>query len=554
MKPQTVYLHDYQPPAFWVSDIDLLIQIFDDRVQVHSTLTVKRNPQREPGLPLVLQGVGLTLQTLQLDGQNVDTYQQTDTDLTLPQVPDRFQLSITCQMDPYSNTSLEGLYQSGSMLCTQCEAEGFRKITYALDRPDVLSRYRTRIEAEATRYPTLLCNGNLIDQGSLPKGRHYAVWQDPFAKPSYLFALVAGDLSCRQDHFTTASNKEVTLQIFVEAHNIDKTEFALGALKRAMRWDEQRYGLQYDLDVYMIVASDFFNMGAMENKGLNIFNSALVLADPRTATDQRFEQIEAVIAHEYFHNWSGNRVTCRDWFQLSLKEGFTVFRDSCFTADMQSAVIKRIQDVNQLRSLQFAEDAGPMAHAVRPQSYMQINNFYTLTVYEKGAELVRMLHQMLGEERFRRGSDRYFQRFDGQAVTTDDFVDCMQAVSPINLHQFRHWYDQAGTPRLTISDQYDAATQRYHLTVEQFCPATLGQPQEKKVPLHIPLALGLLDASGEDLPLSHEHSGQFDAQTQVLHITQRQQTFVFDNIPCAPLPSLLRDFSAPVIVEYAYTD
>ena len=447
---------------------------------------------------------------------------------------------------PQDNTSLEGLYKSNGMFCTQCEAQGFRKITWYLDRPDVMSRFTTRITADQSTYPVLLSNGNDVERGELDDGRHFVTWEDPFKKPSYLFALVGGNLQYVEDDFTTMSGRKVTLRIFTEAHNIDQCEHAMISLKKSMRWDEEVYGREYDLDIFMIVAVDHFNMGAMENKGLNIFNSACVLASPETATDARFQRVEAIVAHEYFHNWSGNRVTCRDWFQLSLKEGFTVFRDSEFSADMNSRGVKRIEDVSILRTAQFAEDAGPMAHPVRPESFIEISNFYTVTVYEKGAEVVRMVHGLLGAEDFRKGSDLYFERHDGQAVTCEDFVKAMEDASGRDLQQFRRWYSQAGTPVLTVSDEYDEQHKQYRLTIEQSCPATPGQ--KEKLPFHIPLRIGLLDGEGDDLVLNSAGDTEL-----VLDVTEARETFIFDAIEERPLPSLLRGFSAPVRVKYDYT-
>ena len=451
---------------------------------------------------------------------------------------------------PQENTSLEGLYKSRVMFCTQCEAEGFRKITYYLDRPDVLASFTTRIEAEKARYPVLLSNGNLLASGELGGGRHFATWQDPFKKPCYLFALVAGDLKHISDSFTTSSGRKVELKIFVEAKDLDKCAFAMDSLKRAMRWDEQVYGREYDLDIFMIVAVDDFNMGAMENKGLNIFNSSCVLAKPETSTDFSFARIESIVAHEYFHNWSGNRVTCRDWFQLSLKEGFTVFRDAEFSADMGSRAVNRIEDVGMLRTVQFAEDSGPMAHSVRPESYMEIANFYTVTIYEKGSEVVRMIANLLGPQLFRKGTDLYFSRFDGMAVTTEDFVQCMEEASGINLVQFRRWYTQAGTPELTVSREYDAKQRRFMLTIKQQCPPTPRQPA--KEPFFIPVTVALLDSKGQELPLQLD-AADSPATSKVLRVTEAEQQFTFINIPEAPVPALLRGFSAPVKLHCDYT-
>jgi aminopeptidase N len=436
------------------------------------------------------------------------------------------------------------------MFCTQCEAEGFRKITYYLDRPDVLSSFTTRIEADKDKYPVLLSNGNLVASGELGAGRHFATWQDPFKKPCYLFALVAGNLQAVTDTFTTHSGRRIDLRIYVEAKDLDKCDFAMAALKKAMRWDEEVYGREYDLDIFMIVAVDDFNMGAMENKGLNIFNSSCVLAKPETSTDMAFQRIESIVAHEYFHNWSGNRVTCRDWFQLSLKEGFTVYRDAEFSADMGSRAVNRIEDVGLLRTVQFAEDSGPMAHSVRPESYMEISNFYTVTIYEKGAEVVRMIAHLLGKELFRKGTDLYFSRFDGMAVTTEDFVRTMEEVSGIDLTQFRRWYTQAGTPQLEISRHYEPKERRYTLTVKQSCPPTPRQPV--KEPFFIPLTVGLLDSKGRELPLQLGASDRPETG-KVLRVTQAEQDFTFVNIPEEPVPALLRGFSAPVKLHMDYT-
>ncbi len=467
--------------------------------------------------------------------------------LTVRDAPDAFVLDTEVAIGPGANKSLEGLYASSGNLCTQCEAEGFRKITWFLDRPDVMARYRTRIAADPRRFPVMLSNGNDVDRGALDDGRRYVVWEDPFPKPSYLFALVAGRLECVEDAFTTRSGREVALRIYVEAHNLDRCGHAMRSLKHAMRWDEDVYGLEYDLDIFMIVAVDDFNMGAMENKGLNVFNSVYVLARPDTATDNDFAAIEAVIAHEYFHNWTGNRVTCRDWFQLSLKEGLTVFRDQEFSADMTSRAVKRIRDVRLLRTHQFAEDAGPMAHAVRPDSYIEISNFYTVTIYNKGAELIRMLHTLLGDEGFKAGMRLYFERHDGQAVTTGDFVGAMEAASGMNLGQFRRWYTQAGTPVLTARGAYDAARSQYVLDIEQRTPPTPGQPE--KLPLHVPVRVALLGEDGRNVPLHCAESGLAGENEAVFDVREPRHTFRFSNVPARPVPSIARGFSAPVKVE-----
>lgn len=549
--PKTIYLSEYQQPAFWVEHVNLTVSLFDGYTEVSSELTLKKNPD-VASRELVLNGIDQDIQSLQLDDKQLSSadYHYADGVLTLNCDSDQLIFRAVTRIDPQNNTSLEGLYQSGSMYCTQCEAEGFRKITFYPDRPDVMATFTTRIEADAGQFPVLLSNGNPVDSGALEGGRHYAVWEDPFPKPSYLFALVAGDLSSKDDRFTTRSGRDVTLRIFVEPQNAHKVDFALDSLKKAMQWDEEVYGREYDLDLFMIVASDFFNMGAMENKGLNIFNSAAVLASPDTSNDQRFERIEGIVAHEYFHNWSGNRVTCRDWFQLSLKEGFTVFRDTEFSSDIHDRAVKRIETVAGLRAVQFPEDNGPMAHPVRPDSYIEINNFYTATVYEKGAEVVRMIHTLVGPDDFRRGSDLYFERFDGQAVTTDDFVACMEQVSGLDLTQFKRWYTQAGTPRLSVTDDYDADSQTYRLSFHQSCPATPGQTD--KLPFVIPVKLGLLGADGNDLPI--HTSANYNAGTEVLTLTDEITEVVFTGVSERPVPSLLRDFSAPVKWSFGYSD
>ncbi len=553
--PSTVYLKDYLPPEFLIDQVRLWFDLDETETRVRSRLELRRNPAAQSRSPdLRLHGEQLELISLSLDGEPVapTEYVQDDEGLTLRQVPDRFVLESEVRIQPQLNTALEGLYKSGGLFCTQCEAEGFRKITWYLDRPDVMSRFTTTITADKQRYPVLLSNGNPGPVVELENGRQQITWIDPFPKPAYLFALVAGDLRVIEDNHTTPSGRQVALRIYVEPENIDKCDHAMASLKRAMRWDEQRYGREYDLDIYMIVAVNDFNMGAMENKGLNIFNSKFVLASPATATDRDFQGIESVIAHEYFHNWTGNRITCRDWFQLSLKEGLTVFRDQEFSADMGSRGVKRIEDVRLLRAHQFAEDAGPMAHPVRPDAYMEINNFYTVTVYEKGAEVVRMQANLLGPEAFRRGTDLYFERFDGQAVTTDDFVQCMADAGQRDLGQFKRWYSQAGTPELTIQGDYDAAQQTYTLTVEQHCPATPGQPD--KEPFLIPLAVGLLDRQGTDLSLRLAGETGAGQTTRMLEISEPRQQFVFEQIPVAPVPSLLRGFSAPVKVRFDYSN
>lgn len=546
-----IYRNDYTPSDYAVDSIDLRFELGDETTLVTSRLVLRR--QNDAARSLVLNGKHITLRGLKLNELPLapEDYHVADNLLTIPDVPAAFTLEVTTEIRPQDNTALEGLYRSNGMFCTQCEAEGFRAITYYPDRPDVLTLFTTTIVADRERCPVLLSNGNLLERGELPDGRHFAVWHDPFRKPSYLFALVAGDLVCIEDHYTTCSGKDVDLRIYVHEQNRDKCGHAMRSLKKAMRWDEQVYGREYDLNCYMIVAVDDFNMGAMENKGLNIFNSRYVLASPATATDDDYHAIEEVIAHEYFHNWSGNRVTCRDWFQLSLKEGLTVFRDQEFSADMQSRGVKRIEDVRILRSAQFAEDGGPMAHPVRPDSYIEINNFYTATVYNKGAELVRMQHAMLGAERFRRGMDLYFERFDGGAVTVDDFVKTMAEAGEIDLDQFSLWYSQAGTPQLSARGSYSAADRTFTFTVSQSCPATPGQPD--KSPLHIPLELGLLGPGGEQLPLALVGEAPGTATSRLLHLRAGEESFCFGGIAEEPTPALLRGFSAPVKLDYPYS-
>jgi len=553
--PNAVFLKDYQPPEFLIDQVELRFELGEKVTEVHSRLHLRRNPESHgESAALQLHGEQLELVSLALDGVELteEAYALDGEGLTIHQVPAAFVLESRAYIRPQENTALEGLYKSSGMFCTQCEAEGFRKITWYLDRPDVMARFSTEIIADRDRYPVLLSNGNPVAREALSDGRHRVRWEDPFPKPAYLFALVAGDLRHIEDSYTTASGRDVLLQIFVEPENIDKCDHALQSLKKAMQWDEDKYGREYDLDIYMVVAVNDFNMGAMENKGLNIFNSKYVLARPDTATDRDFQGIEGVIAHEYFHNWTGNRITCRDWFQLSLKEGLTVFRDQEFSADMGSRGVKRIEDVRLLRAHQFAEDAGPMAHPVRPDSYIEINNFYTVTVYEKGAEVVRMQHNLLGSELYRKATDLYFERHDGQAVTTDDFVQCMEDASGKDLKQFRRWYSQAGTPELVVTDSFDARNGRYHLTIRQSCPDTPGQHDNK--PVHIPFALGLLDSAGHELPMQLEGEQDAVEGTRVLELRGAEQTFCFIAMDEAPIPSLLRGFSAPVKVQYDYSD
>ncbi|TPQ24724.1 aminopeptidase N [Methylomonas koyamae] len=547
--PQTVYLKDYTPPEYLIDQVELDFDLDDQRTKVRAKMSVRRNPQSlADSVALKLWGEELQLLSIAVDGRplSASEYLVGDEALIVHEAPqDRpFEILIENLINPQANTALEGLFLSSSMLCTQCEAQGFRKITWFLDRPDVMSRFKTTLVADKAKYPVLLSNGNKTGGGELENNRHWVSWEDPFAKPCYLFALVAGQLECVADEFVTMSGRRIALEIFVEQHNVDKCAHAMQSLKNAMRWDEETYGLEYDLDLYMIVAVDHFNMGAMENKGLNVFNTKFVLARPDTATDSDYEHIEGVIGHEYFHNWSGNRVTCRDWFQLSLKEGFTVFRDQQFSGDMTSPAVKRIEDVNALRTRQFAEDAGPLAHPVRPEAYIEINNFYTLTVYEKGAEVVRMLHTLLGAEGFRKGCDLYFQRHDGQAVTCEDFVKALEDANGVEFGQFRRWYSQAGTPLLAVEQDYDTAGGRLQLTLRQSCPPTPNQPV--KQPLHIPVKLGLLNPDGT--PAAFEFGGERHTEV-TLNLTEAEQSFSFGNLAGKPVVSLLRGFSAPVTLK-----
>jgi len=548
--PRTVYLKDYQRPAYLVEDIHLRFELDPGATRVTSRMIVVRNPQSPAASgALELMGQNLDLRSLRVDGVELGpgNYQLDAEQLLLSGLAERAVVEIETVINPQANTALEGLYVSGNMFCTQCEAEGFRRITFFPDRPDVMARYTTTLMADKTRYPVLLSNGNPVERGETGDGRHWVTWQDPFPKPSYLFALVAGDLYCQEDSFRTRSGRDVTLKIFVEPENRHKCDHALASLKQAMKWDEDTYGREYDLDIFMIVAVNDFNMGAMENKGLNIFNASCVLASPDTATDADYYNIQSIIGHEYFHNWSGNRVTCRDWFQLSLKEGFTVFRDQEFSADLNSRPVKRIADVNVLRGHQFAQDASPMAHPVRPDAYIEISNFYTVTVYNKGAEVVRMIRNLVGSEGFRRGCDLYFERHDGQAVTTDDFLAAMEDANDVDLTRFRRWYSQAGTPVIHASGHYDTQSGRYQLLIDQDCPATPGQ--EQKLPFHIPVEMALLDPRGEAMPLQLENEPTPAGTHRMLELTQATHSFTFVGLTQRPTLSLLRGFSAPVKVQ-----
>ncbi len=578
-KPKPIYLADYKRPDYLIPEIELEFDIFEEVTRVRSRLKINRNTTPSPNLspegrgtsaqpsplmgegkgegenpPLVLNGEKAKLISLKLDGVLLkqDQYSLTDKLLTLSSVPAEFTLEVETEIEPHKNEALEGLYKSGDIYCTQNEPEGFRHITYFLDRPDVMGRYTTTITADKKKYPILLSNGNPVEAKDLEGGRHLAKWKDPFPKPCYLFALVAGDVAVIEDTFTTKSGRTIALKIFVDKGNESRTEHAMQSLKKAMKWDEDTFGLECDLDQYMIVAVDAFNSGAMENKGLNIFNTQCILANPQTATDDDFEYIQAVIAHEYFHNWTGNRVTCRDWFQLTLKEGLTVFRDHEFTADMTSRAVKRISDVRQLRNFQFVEDSGPNTHPIRPVSYIAINNFYTPTVYEKGADVIRMIQTLIGKGTFRKGMDKYFELFDGQAVTADDFVKAMELASGRDLTQFKNWYNQAGTPLCKVVMKHDAVQRRVELTVEQTCRPT-PEMKEKK-PFYFPLSVGLIGKDGKDLSLELEGdpAGKVET-TKTLTVSKPRETFVFKNISERPLPSLLRNFSAPVKLEYEYS-
>ena len=548
--PKAIYLDEYQSPDYLIETVDLDFLLTEQ----NATVSVTTQFVKQKEAPLVLNGQELKLVSVKIDDRLLnDSEYSCDADfLTIKELPDRFKLEVVTQTEPQKNTSLEGLYQSSGNFCTQCEAEGFRKITYFLDRPDVMAIFTTKITADRDLYPVMLSNGNLIEKGELEGNRHWVKWHDPFKKPSYLFALVAGKLEFIEDTYKAMDDRDICLRIYVESENIDKCDHAMQSLKKSMLWDEQKYGLIYDLDIYMVVAVNDFNMGAMENKGLNVFNSKYVLASPQTATDNDYDGIESVIAHEYFHNWTGNRVTCRDWFQLSLKEGLTVFRDQEFSSDMTSRSVKRIQDVRVLRSHQFAEDAGPMAHPVRPASYVEINNFYTVTVYNKGAEVVRMYQSLFGEEGFRRGMDLYFNRHDGQAVTTDHFLAAMSDANKYDLTQFKRWYSQAGTPEISVSDEYDADQSTYKLKMQQHCAETADK--SNKEPFFIPVLIGLIDSKGKNIQLQSSNYSTDQQGNILLVMKDAEQEFVFENVKEKPVPSLLRGFSAPVKINYDYSD
>src|SRR5262245_1333537 len=559
-----VHLKDYRVPDYLIGKVDLDVKLHPTATKVQGRLALRPNPDGRRNVPLVLEGDGLTATKVMLDGKVLDLHNAavwngliTPGALTLNAPPQlAFDLEIETEIDPSANTQLMGLYRSGSAYCTQCEAEGFRRITYFLDRPDVLSVYTVRLEAEFSEAPLLLSNGNRIASGKIDgTSRHFAVWHDPYPKPCYLFALVGGDLGSIFGEFMTRSGRKVKLGIHVEHGKEPQAAYAMDALRRAMAWDERVYGREYDLDVFNIVAVSDFNMGAMENKGLNIFNDKYVLASPETGTDTDYAHIEAVIAHEYFHNWTGNRITCRDWFQLCLKEGLTVFRDHAFSADMRSAPVRRIADVRTLRAQQFAEDAGPLAHNVRPDSYREINNFYTSTIYEKGAEIIRMLKVLIGDEAFRKGMDLYFSRCDGTAATIEDFITCFAEISGRDLAQFSRWYNQAGTPTMEVMATYDEVAKTCTLDFSQSCKPTPGQ--EKKEPFVIPVALGLVAPGFGDIPLrarGNDGASEAELASGVIEFSSARQRITFCDVPCRPIPSLLRGFSAPVRLDYAASE
>ncbi len=549
-----IYLKDYQAPNYFITNVNLQFDIFEEKTIVTQKSKVKRNEAVGPNSELRLNGENLKLIELTINGEKCD-YSIGNELLTIASLPEEFDLKIITEIEPHNNKALEGLYKSGDIFCTQCEAEGFRHITYFIDRPDNMAIYTTTITADKTKYPVLLSNGNKTESKDLEDGRHLVTWNDPHKKPCYLFALVAGDLEVLTDSFTTMSGKNVALEIYVEKGRKERTHFAMESLINSMKWDEQRYGLEYDLDIYMIVAVDAFNMGAMENKGLNVFNSKYVLANQETATDKDYENIEAVIGHEYFHNWTGNRVTCRDWFQLSLKEGLTVYRDQEFTSDLRSRGVKRLQDVAGLRARQFVEDAGPNAHPVRPKYAASMDNLYTSTIYSKGAEVIRMIEKLVGRDGFRKGMDLYFKMYDGQAVCTEDFVLAMEKANNVDLTHFKNWYDQAGTPTVTINTQFDEASKTYTINFKQHTPAT--PETENKKPFHIPFEMGLLNSNGESLSLKTKDADCKTTQCQndglIVELVNEEHNISFEGISEEPTPSFLREFSAPVKVNYSYT-
>jgi aminopeptidase N len=544
---QKIYLRNYTRPDFEVKQLQLHFDLHEDFCRVVAT---SKMVAKKVGAPLVLDGVELELVSIAVNGEKISPaqYQVTEECLTIPRIPENFELKIETKLYPQKNTSLEGLYKSGDIFCTQCEAQGFRKITYFLDRPDVMTKYSVTLEADKKKYPVLLSNGDRVKMNDLGNGRHEAHWNDPHKKPCYLFALVAGDLGVIRDQFTTKSGHKVNLEVYAAHGKQERCWHAMESLKKSMKWDEDTFGLEYDLHDYMIVAIDDFNAGAMENKGLNIFNSRLVLADSHSATDPDFHAIESVVAHEYFHNWTGNRVTLCNWFQLSLKEGLTVFRDQEFSADMGSRSVQRIIDVDSLKERQFPEDAGPNSHPVRPESCMSVDNFFTATIYEKGSEVIRMMQSIVGRKGFRKGMDEYFRRHDGQAVTTDDFVSAIFEPNNVDYTQFKLWYSQAGTPQVIVSESYDPHAREYHLTLAQSCPPTSGQGEKK--PFHIPVMIGLLDSRGKELELHCDRLTRNTDGKALLELRKDVETFVFKLIPEKPVLSILREFSAPVSLQW----
>ncbi len=554
-KIKTIHIEDYSSPAYTISKTKLEFDIFDTYVRVHTILNIEATAASSDGKLLILNGERMKLLNVAIDDNPLpdDLYVVTDKTLIIQNVPEKFILKTEVEIDPYNNTWLDGIYKSGSILCSQNEPEGFRKITYYIDRPDVMSVFSVIIKADKKKFPFLLSNGNKIKEENIDNNRHLVEWHDPFPKPSYLFAFVAGDFSVTKDSFTTMSGRKVDIRIYVDHGNENKVSHTIDSLKRSMKWDEKTFGLEYDLDLFMIVAVDAFNMGAMENKGLNIFNSACALTNPDTATDYDYLTVESIVAHEYFHNWTGDRITLRDWFQLTLKEGLTVYRDGEYTADTYSRPIKRIESASGLRSIQFVEDAGPNAHPIQPHSYQEINNFYTATVYNKGAEVIRMIETLLGKGGFRRGMDLYVKLYDGKAITTEDFIKAMEDANDVDLSQFRRWYNQAGTPICTVKGIYDGQNKTFTLNVKQSClPTADGSPKE---PFYLPMAVGLLDANGKDIPLHIEddYANNNGTLSKILIVKAPEQDFIFTGIDAEPIPSLFRNFSAPVKVEYNYT-
>ncbi|AJI74772.1 aminopeptidase N [Francisella philomiragia subsp. philomiragia ATCC 25015] len=537
-QPEIKYLKNYKPSNYLINETHLKFELNESKTRVTANLYIVANPANRENNTLVLDGNNLKLLSIKIDNKELSNtdFIVNENQLIIDDAPEKFVLETVVEINPEANTSLEGLYKSGEVFCTQCEATGFRNITYYLDRPDVMSAFTVKIIADKKKYPVILSNGDKVESGYISDTQHFAVWKDPFKKPCYLFALVAGDLASIKDTYITKSLRKVSLEIYAFKQDIDKCHYAMQAVKDSMKWDEDRFGLEYDLDTFMIVAVPDFNAGAMENKGLNIFNTKYIMASDKTATDKDFELVQSVVGHEYFHNWTGDRVTCRDWFQLSLKEGLTVFRDQEFTSDLNSRDVKRIDDVRIIRSAQFAEDASPMSHPIRPESYIEMNNFYTVTVYHKGAEIIRMIHTLLGEQGFQKGMKLYFERHDGQAVTCDDFVNAMADANNRDFSLFKRWYAQSGTPSIKVTENYDAENQIYSLTLEQTTPPTADQ--KEKQALHIPVKMGLITPEGENI------------EEQVIELKEQKQTYTFENITAKPVASLFRDFSAPVKVEH----